>query len=58
MQTHGRKTYAGATNSTLDLHFTGKKCLDVFLLKPARLDVTPGQPNVVCADDDMQPAPA
>ncbi len=25
------------------------------LLKPARLDVPPGQPNIVCADD-MQPA--
>jgi hypothetical protein len=25
--------------------------------EPARLDVPPGQPNVVCADD-MQPAPA
>jgi hypothetical protein len=33
------------------------ECLDVHLLKPARLDVPPGQPNVVCADD-MQPAPA
>jgi hypothetical protein len=37
----------------------GKECLDVHLLKPARLDVPPGQPNVhvVCADG-MQPASA
>jgi hypothetical protein len=43
--------------TALHIHFAGKECLDVHLLKPARLDVPPGQPNVVCADD-MQPAPA
>ena len=32
----------------------GKECLDVHLLKPARLDVPPGQPDVVCADDMQQ----
>jgi hypothetical protein len=49
----------GLTNSTAYNHFHGKECLDLHLLKPARLDVPPGhwQPNVVCADD-MQPAPA
>ena len=57
MQVQGRKTYAGTVNSTAYHHFTGKECLDVHLLKPARLDVPPGQPNVVCADD-MQPAPS
>ncbi len=57
MQVQGRKTYAGKRNTTLYHHFTGKECLDVHLLKPARLDVPPGQLNVVCADD-MQPAPA
>ena len=61
MQVQGRKTYAGKTNSTAYHHFMGKECLDVHLLKPARLEleslgVPPGQPNVVCADD-MQPAP-
>jgi hypothetical protein len=59
MQVQGRKTYAGTRNSTAYHHFMGKECLDVHLLKPARLDVPPGQPNahVVCADD-MQPASA
>ncbi len=38
-------------------HFHGKECLHVHLLKPARLDVPPGQLNVVFADD-MQTAPA
>ena len=56
MQVQGRKTYAGTINSNAYHHFTGKECLDVHLLKPARLDVPQGQPNVVCADD-MQPAP-
>ncbi len=55
MQVQGRKTYAGLTNSTAYHHSHGKKCLDVHLLELARLDVPPGQPNVVCADD-MQPA--
>ena len=60
MQVQGSKTYAGMTNSIPYHHFHGKECLDVHLLKPARLDVPPGQPNVhvVCADDDMQPASA
>jgi hypothetical protein len=56
MQVQGRKTYAGSVNSTAYHHFTGNECLDVHLLKPARLDVPPGQQNVVYADD-MQPAP-
>jgi hypothetical protein len=51
----GRKTYAGMTNSAAYEHFAGKECLDVHLLKPARLDVLPGLLNVVCADDDGQP---
>ncbi len=42
---------AGMTNSAAYEHFTGKECLDVHLLKPARLDVLPGQPDVVCADE-------
>ncbi len=50
-----KKTYAGITNSTAYHHFHGKECLEAHLLKPARLDVPPGQQNVVCADD-MQPA--
>ena len=57
MQVQGKRTYAGTVHSTAYHHFTGKECLDVHLLKPARLDVPPGQPNVVCADD-MQPAPS
>ena len=57
MQVQDRKTYAGTSNSNAYHHFTGKECLDVHLLKPARLDVLPGQQNVVCADD-MQPLPA
>jgi hypothetical protein len=32
--------------------------LDVHLLKPARLDVLPGQPDVVCADDGQPAGPA
>ena len=45
------------TKSAVYEHFTGKesRCLDVHLLKPARLDVLPGQLDVVCADDDRQP---
>ena len=46
MQVQGKKTYAGTANSTVYHHFTGKECLDVHLLKPARLDVPPGQSNV------------
>ena len=57
MQVQGRKTYAGTLNSNAYHHFTGKECLDVHLLKPARVDVLPGQQNVVCADD-MPPEPA
>ena len=48
IQVQGRKTYAGMTNSAAYEHFTGKECLDVHLLKQARLDVLPGQPDVVC----------
>jgi hypothetical protein len=53
MQVQGLKHYAGMANSTAYHHFTVMECLDVHLLKPARLpvDVPPGQPNVVCADD-------
>jgi hypothetical protein len=57
MQVQGRKTYAGTVNNNAYHHFTGKECLDVHLLKPARVDVLPGQPDVVCADD-MQPGSA
>ena len=38
--------------------FSCKECLDVHLLKPARLDVLPGQPDVVCADDGQPAGPA
>ena len=54
MQVQGRKTYAGSANSAAYHHFTGKDCLDVHLLKLARLDVIPGQPDVVSADDAQQ----
>ena len=56
MQVQGRKTYARTANSAAYHHFTGKECLvmDVHLLKPARVDVLPGQPDVVCADDVQQ----
>ena len=47
-------TYAGIATSAAYEHFRGKECLDVHLLKPARLDVIPGQPDVVCADDVQQ----
>ena len=57
IQVQGRKTYAGMTNSAAYEHFTGKECLDVCLLKPARLVVLSGQADVVCADDGPgQPA--
>ena len=49
----GRKTYAGTANSDAYHHYAGKECLDVHLLKPARLDVLPEQSDVVCADDDQ-----
>ena len=58
IQVLGRKTYAGMTDSAAYEHFTGKECLDVHLLKPARLDVLPGQPDVVCADDGQPAGPA
>jgi hypothetical protein len=50
-------SYAGKVKSAEYHHFTGRECLDVHLLKPARVDVLPGQPDVVCADD-MQQGPA
>ena len=52
----GRKTYAGTANSNAYHHYTGKECLDVHLLKPARVDVLPDV-QVVCADD-VQAGPA
>ena len=51
MQVQGRKTYAGTLNNNAYHHFTGKECLDVHLLKPARVDVLPGQRDGVCADE-------
>ena len=57
MQVQGRKTYDGTANSVAYHHFTCKECLDVHLLKPARVDALLGQPDVVCADD-MQQEPA
>ena len=57
IQVQGRKTYAGTVNSNAYHHYTGKECLDVHLLKPARVDVLPGMPEVVCADD-VQAVPA
>ncbi len=54
MQVQGRKTYAGTARSAAYHHFTGKECLDVHLLKPSRLEVITGQPDVVCADDAQQ----
>ena len=58
IQVQGRKTYAGIANSAAYEHFPGKECLDVHLLKPARLDVLPGQPDNVCADDGQLAGPA
>ena len=58
IQVQGRKTYAGMSNSAAYEHFTSKECLDVHLLKPARLEVLPGQPDVVCADDGQPAGPA
>ena len=49
MQVQDRKTFAGTAKSTVYHPFTVKE--DVHLLKPARLDVIPGQPDVMCADD-------
>ncbi len=49
----GRKTYAATATSDAYHHYSGKECLDVHLLKPARLDVLLGQPDVVCADDSQ-----
>jgi hypothetical protein len=46
------------TNSAAYEHFTGKECLDVHLLKPARLDVLPGQRDVVYADHGQPAGPA
>ncbi len=56
IQVQARKTYAGTAMSDAYHHYTGKKCLDMHLLKPARLDIVPGQPDsdVVCADDSLQ----
>ncbi len=54
MQVQGQKTYAGTARSAAYHHFTGKDCLDVHLLKPSRLEVILGQPDVVCADDAPQ----
>ncbi len=56
-QVQGKKTYAGQTASAAYHHFTGKECLDVHLLKPARVDILSWQPNLLCNDDDVhQPA--
>ncbi len=50
----GRKTYAVTARSAAHHPFTGKECLDVHLLKTSRLDVIPGQPDIVCANDAQQ----
>ncbi len=56
-QVQGKKLYAGQTASAAYHHFTGKECLDVQLLKPARVDILPWQPNLLCNNDDVhQPA--
>jgi hypothetical protein len=48
-QVRGRKTYAGVKDSAAYHHVAGKECLDgAHLLKPARVDILPGQPNVFC----------
>ena len=47
VQVQGRKTYAGMRNSAAYEQFIGKECLDVHLLKPAHLEVLPGQADVV-----------
>jgi hypothetical protein len=52
------KNCAGMTNSAAYEHFTGKECLDAHLLKPPRLEVHPGPPDVVCADDGQPAGPA
>jgi hypothetical protein len=49
----GRKPYAGVRDSNAYHDFAGKECLDVHLLKPASVDVLPGQPNVLCNDNDV-----
>jgi hypothetical protein len=41
--------------STADIE---QECLDVHLLKPARLEVLPGEADVVCADDGQPAGPA
>ncbi len=51
----GRK--AGTANSNAYHHYAGKECLDVHLLKPARLDVLPEQQDVVCADNGQLTEP-
>jgi hypothetical protein len=40
-QVQGKKTYAGQTASAAYHQFTVKECLDVHLLKPARVDILP-----------------
>ena len=56
-QVQSKTTYAGqtVTASAAYHHFTGKECLDVHLLKPARVDIMilPGQPNLLCNDDEV-----
>ena len=47
---------ARATHTHSDVHTRSR--MDLHLLKPARLDVLPGQPDVVCADDGQPAEPA
>ena len=37
LQAHGERTKAGRKGSSLRHHFQGKQCVDIFLLKPARV---------------------
>ena len=63
-QAHGEKTKAGRKKSGLRHHFQGKQCLDIFLLKPARVLAAGHQPvdtlpsDIVYRDEDGQNLPA
>ncbi len=53
VQAQSTKTFAGHHNSGAYHHFTGKKRLDVHLLKPSRLEVVQEQLQDAMCDADI-----
>jgi hypothetical protein len=63
-QAHGLKTKAGRKMSATRHHYQGRQCLDIHLLKPARVwvdiatDEAPGDQQLVAASGDPAQGPS